>query len=363
MSTLSLMRSAGFITLMFAAASASSQSLSDLKPSAEPLVLQSQGSFFVGGRTVETKTAGWSDMKDLFGESFEAGKVVVDQMYVQFQTPPKPSHTPIVFMHGGVLSSKQWETTPDGRMGWYEYFTRQGFPTYLADQSGRARSGFNGTLFNEVRAGSLPPGKQPHVFLGTSYMAWKLFRFGPTLGEAWPDGQFPMDHVDEAYKQIIPDMFETQVPSLRAELITPETSNPTVENFATLAQQLGGAVLVGHSQSAGFPTQAVLKQRGGIKGIIQLETGCFSNLTADQVNTLAKVPILVMVGDHLGAHPDASCVKEMGQIKAAGGDMTFLSLPDVGIKGNSHMFMQDKNNLQVADILVSWVSEHVEKNN
>lgn len=361
MSTLSLMRGAAFITLAITSASASAQSLSDLKPSLEPLVLQSQGSFFVGGRTVETKNAGWSEMKDLFGESFEAGKVLVDQMYVQFQTPPTPSHTPIVFMHGGVFSSKQWETTPDGRMGWYEYFTRQGFPTYMADQSGRARSGFNGTIFNQVRDGSLPPSEQPHVFLGTSNMAWKLFRFGPALGDAWPGVQFPMDHVDEVYKQVIPDMFETQVPSLLSELVSPETSNATVENFATLAQELGGAVLVGHSQSAGFPTQAVLKKKGGIKGIIQLETGCFTNLTDDQVKTLAKIPILVMLGDYLGEHPDAACVKEMDQIKAVGGDMTFISLPDVGIKGNSHMFMQDKNNLEVADLIIKWVSERVDK--
>ncbi|WP_102957696.1 hypothetical protein [Mangrovicella endophytica] len=360
MNMLSLLRSAVLTTLMTASAGASGQALSDLKPSLEPLVLQSQGSFFVGGRTVETKTAGWSGMKDLFGESFEAGKVLVDQMYVQFQTPPEPSHTPIVFVHGGLLSSKAWETTPDGRMGWYEYFTRQGFPTYLADQSGRARSGFNGTVFNQVRNGSLPPSRQPPVFLGTSNMAWKLFRFGPELGQTWPGLQFPTDHVDEVYKQIIPDMFETQVPSLLDELTSPETNNASVENVASLAQELGGAILVGHSQSAGFPTQAVLKKKGGIRGIIQLETGCFANLTEDQVKILATVPILVMVGDYLGEHPEAPCVKEMEQIKAAGGDMTFISLPAIGVKGNSHMFMQDKNNLKIADILVTWVSEHVE---
>jgi pimeloyl-ACP methyl ester carboxylesterase len=346
---------------MLASASASAQALSDLKPSPEPLVLQSQGSFFVGGRTVETKNAGWSEMKAIFGESFEAGRVLIDQMYVQFQTPPKPTHTPIVFMHGGLLSSKQWETTPDGRMGWYEYFTRQGFPTYLAEQTGRARSGFDATIFNQVRGGTVPPGDQPRVYLGTSNMAWKVFRFGPKLGEAWPGEQFPTDHVDQFYKQVIPDMFETQVPSLLNELISPETKNPTVENVATLAQELGGAILVGHSQSAGFPTQAVLKKKGGIKGLIQLETGCFSYLSDDQVKILSSIPILVMVGDHLGDRPDAACVKEMEQIKAAGGDMTFVSLPAVGIKGNSHMFMQDKNNLEVADVIIKWVSEHVDK--
>lgn len=346
--------------LTLAPAVASAQALSDLKPSPEPLVLQSQGSFFVGGRTVETQNAGWSEMKDLFGESFEEGKVLVDQMYVQFQSPPNPTHTPIVFMHGGLLSSKQWETTPDGRMGWYEYFTRQGFPTYLAEQTGRARSGFNGTVFNQVRDGTVSPDEQPRVFLGTSNMAWKVFRFGPELGQAWPDAQFPLDHVGEFYKQVVPDMIETQVPSLVAELVSPETSNPTVENVAHLAHDLGGAILVGHSQSAGFPTQAVLKGLGGIKGLIQLETGCFANLNDDQVRILATVPILVMVGDRLGEHPKAGCSKQMDQIRAAGGDMTFISLPDTGLKGSSHMFMQDRNNLEVADVLVKWVRKHVD---
>ncbi|WP_210275441.1 hypothetical protein [Rhizobium sp. G21] len=143
-------------------------------------------------------------------------------------------------MHGGLLSSKQWETTPDGRMGWFEYFTRQGFPTYLAEQTGRARSGFNGTIFNQVKNKSLPPEAQPKVFLGTSNMAWKVFRFGPELGKPWPNVQFPIEATDEFAKQVIPDMIETQVPSLLGELIQPETKNPTVANVADLAADLGG---------------------------------------------------------------------------------------------------------------------------
>ena len=352
---------AAMLALLLGSTAASAQSLSDIEPSREPLVLQSQGSFFVGGRTVRTESAGWGDLKDVFGESFEAGDVVVDQMYVQFQAPPKPTHLPIVFMHGGLLSSKQWETTPDGRMGWFEYFTRQGFPTYLAEQTGRARSGFNGTAFNQVKNGRLPPGAQPKVFLGTSSMAWKVFRFGPELGKAWPDVQFPVDAFGEFTKQVIPDMIETEVPSLLNELVQPETKNPTVDNVADLAADLGGAILVGHSQSAGFPTQAVLKGKGGIKGLIQLETGCFSNLTDEQVKALAQVPILVVVGDYLGSDPSAACGKEMDQIKAAGGDITFVSLPAAGIKGSTHMFMQGKENIRVADLLIEWVDKHVKR--
>jgi hypothetical protein len=50
----------------------------------------------------------------------------------------------------------------------------------------------------------------------------------------------------------------------------------------------------------------------------------------------------------------------MAQINGAGGHMTFISLPKIGIHSNSHMFMQDKNNLQVADVIVKWIDHHVE---
>jgi hypothetical protein len=31
------------------------------------------------------------------------------------------------------------------------------------------------------------------------------------------------------------------------------------------------------------------------------------------------------------------------------------------VKGSSYMFMQDKNNLAVADILIDWIDKHVER--
>jgi hypothetical protein len=132
--------------------------------------------------------------------------------------------------------------------------------------------------------------------------------------------------------------------------------------MAALARDLGGAILVGHSQSSGFPTQAVLKYASGVRGIIQLETGCFGNLTHDQITVLAKIPILIVVGDHFSTlQPSPACMTELQQINAAGGDMTFIALPTLGLIGNSHMFMQDKNNLEVADIIQNWISRHVER--
>jgi len=48
-------------------------------------------------------------------------------------------------------------------------------------------------------------------------------------------------------------------------------------------------------------------------------------------------------------------------LKAAGGDAEMLNPPDRGIRGNSHMIMQDKNHLQIADLILQWIDVHVSK--
>jgi hypothetical protein len=36
-------------------------------------------------------------------------------------------------------------------------------------------------------------------------------------------------------------------------------------------------------------------------------------------------------------------------------------LPRLGIKGNGHMLMQDKNRDEIADLVIAWIDEHVER--
>ena len=42
-------------------------------------------------------------------------------------------------------------------------------------------------------------------------------------------------------------------------------------------------------------------------------------------------------------------------IRAAGGSVDVVDLPKVGIKGNSHMMMMDKNNAEVAGLIQTWL--------
>ena len=38
-----------------------------------------------------------------------------------------------------------------------------------------------------------------------------------------------------------------------------------------------------------------------------------------------------------------------------------ISPAEIGARGNSHMIMQDKNRLQVADLILEWIDERVSK--
>ena len=49
----------------------------------------------------------------------------------------------------------------------------------------------------------------PDILDATHQVAWTVFRFGPTLRHAFADEQFPVEAVDELYKQMIPDLNAT----------------------------------------------------------------------------------------------------------------------------------------------------------
>jgi hypothetical protein len=42
----------------------------------------------------------------------------------------------------------------------------------------------------------------------------------------------------------------------------------------------------------------------------------------------------------------------------AGGKVELVTLPEIGFHGNSHMFMQDRNSLEIADWLLAWIDSH-----
>ena len=312
-----------------------------------PLSIASQGSFFVGGRDVSSSTL------SSVPRHVPVGTITVDQMYVHYEIPADAGNRyPLTLIHGCCLTGKTWETTPDGRMGWDEYFLRKGYPVYVVDQAARGRSAFDPSSINAAKTGKMKPGDLPLLFSAGHEAAWSVFRFGPKYPDVFPGMQFPLEAQDEFWKQMVPDWSEA--------LPTP---NPTVPDLSLLAQRLNGTILISHSQSGIYPFQAATIDTQGIEGIVVLEPGECPDAHRD-MRVFAKIPILVLFGDNINGSPRwaprlRQCRAFVHAANIAGINAELILLPEVGIHGNSHMMMQDKNNLQVADWMLDWIGKHV----
>lgn len=308
-----------------------------------PLRLQSQGSFFVGGRDVRSDDL--STLPVISG----SGTIAVDQVYVRYQVPAAPRQpVAVALIHGCCLTGKTWETTPDGRMGWDEFLLRRGYPVYVVDQAWRGRSAANPAAVNAVKAGRQPPTSIPTLVSAGREVAWEMFRFGPKYPQAHAGVQFPLDSQAEFWKQMVPD-WAYSLPA----------PNPTVPALRELVRKVGPTVLVSHSQSGIYPFQAAALDATGIAAIVAIEPGACPAATADMA-PYRGLPVLVLFGDFVGtsAYWNArlqSCRAFANAANAAGGRVQVQLLPDAGFSGNTHMLMQDKNSLDIAAWLAGWI--------
>ena len=313
-----------------------------------PMILKDEGIFFVNGDPI---------ISDFPRLPPDPGTIVVNQMYVHFRIPANAANRPpIVMVHGGGLTGASYETTPDGREGWATYFVRKGYPVYVVDFPGRGRAGFDPTAINQAKfeddVGLLPAS----VNRTSAERAWVVFRFGPTFGTPFPDVLFPVESMVEFGSQGVPgtDAFLpggalTQAPAA----------------LAALLDKIGPAVVVVHSQSGPFADRLVELRPNLVKGVINVEGNQNTVPTDAQIAAYQNVPDLELFGDYIDVDVSTGKPRYEGRklvverINEAGGNATIVSLPEVGMHGNTHMLMQDKNNLEVADYLIEWIKDNV----
>lgn len=326
---------------------ASAQNFSNVSADPAPLVLKAQGSFYVGGES-ESQTS--AEM----GGICPPGHVTVNQMYVRYMIPQdRVDSTSFVLIHGMHLSGKCWETTPDGRMGWDEYLTRKGHAVYVVDQVGIGRSGFNQKIYNSVRIGKEQQMAQAPFSRKTDENSWTNFRFGTKDGKPVNNAQFPVNSLNEFSKQNLPHIMRLPSPSANYKCLS------------DLSAEVKNVIMVSHSQSGAFPLETILHSPEGIQAMVLLEPGgTGSGYSDEQIELLAKVPLLIIFGDNLGNETGMpghvwqnslnGWTRLAQSIKNAGGNATVIHLPDMGINGNSHMLMMDRNSHHIADIMLDW---------
>jgi hypothetical protein len=314
----------------------------------EPLVLKGFGSFHIGGKLVELKDKPVRDV--VFTPGGPPAKVdpngiyVTGQMYVQYFIPQKErGRFPLLLWHGGGLTGVTYETTPDGRTGWLDFFLRKGWASYNSDGVERGRAGWS----------SYPDIFKTEPLFLTTGNAYERFRIGQGAGSFDQDiakrkqlagNQFPADGYDNFVKQIVPRWTSTD--------------DAAIEAYIAEVDKVCPCVLLFHSQAGQFGFKVAQARPDKVKALIAVEPSSVGNPAT--IATLKDIPVLMVFGDHIAQDPRWPIIRKTAvtfaeQLRAAGGSVDVIDLPEIGIKGNSHMLMMDRNNLEVADVIQKWL--------
>jgi pimeloyl-ACP methyl ester carboxylesterase len=312
-----------------------------------PLTIRRQGSFLVGGKTHFTETG--NDTDPLGARN--PGTATINQSYVEFQIPvERKSPYPIILLPGGGHFGKVYETTPDGREGWATYFVRKGLAVYNSDGVNRGASSYDITDIVLVRQGNAPVTDIPEMNRYTHELAWTQFRIGPSPGEPFPTTQFPT----EAYRQYVKQL----VPAWRE----PIEDDKNVAALVALLDRIGPSIVLTWSQSGRFGVRAAVQRPDLVKALILLEPAAVSDagemtgVTQADLNTITHIPVLLQAGDF----DPVRLVRQENFCNNIGDNCTELNLTEQGIFGNGHVVMVEKNNLQVADLILAFLGEELE---
>jgi pimeloyl-ACP methyl ester carboxylesterase len=349
-----------------------------------PYTLAREGFFYVGGKPITVN-----------GRTYMAG-----QMYVDVRIPAKQTHPyPIIMVHGGTRSATTYFGTPDGREGWAQYFVRQGYAVYVVDQPGRGRSGYLAEAYGPWK---VPDGEggQRRYLAQAKYQLWPQAH----LHTQWPGSGAPDDAVTlqmtSGYLPEIEDFTRQQFLNRDA--------------LVALIDRIGPAILMTHSQAGAFGWPVADARPDQVKAILAVEPNgppfyqvdfigapdyfkqgplalpygitavplnyapavadakelaitqeekadgpdlvrCFVQKEPARKLPNLKMPILVVMSEASYHAPYDHCTVKY--LRQAGAQPTFMRLADLGIKGNSHVMMNETNNKEIAAVIAQWLGK------
>jgi pimeloyl-ACP methyl ester carboxylesterase len=352
-----------------------------------PLAIAKQGYFFVGGKYFDTPN----------------GNVMAGHAYVEYLIPQNRTHRfPLVMIAGGAMSGANFTGTPDGRDGWAQYFVARGYTVYLVDQVGRGRSPYVESVYGRSNLNT-------SKFLMERFVAVARYKLWPQahLHTQWPGTAEPGDPIyDQMQAQELPDIANAP---LREQL--------NRDAGVALFDKIGPAVLFTHSQSGAYGWAIADARPGLVKAIVAIEAGMrpFRNVEfvgapdyfrdgpvdkvwgignvplafipqvsdpseltflkqekpdapdlvscilqkepARQLVNLKSIPIMILTSE-AGFHATSDHCNSLF-LKQAGVDNDFIRLPDIGIHGNSHYLMLEKNSMEIAGVVAAWLGRRV----
>ena len=348
----------------------------------EPLTLRDMGMFHVGG-----------EVRDTAGFEQHVGQALVHYLVPETDRPGPP----VVMYPGLGLSSYIYLSTPDGREGWAQAFARRGFSAYVYDPVNTGPSGF---AVGPFRSADEPA---PGVNTWSIGQVWRRWGFGDAPGEPYADARFPTDHMDQFYASWPPrvgggdgGMGGAGGGGMAAAangggmgagggaaamgaggrgaggggamgaggqaggggVPAAESTNPNVLALEALLRRTGPAVLMPHSAGGPVIFNTARRNPDLVSAIVVLEpTGCPT--AAEDVEPIAHIPFLAVYGDYIESRNQTgrleSCRATAALVREMGGRGEMLELTEEGIRGNSHMLMQDDNSAAIAARVMDWL--------
>ncbi|KAK2028436.1 alpha/beta-hydrolase [Colletotrichum zoysiae] len=338
--------------------------------------------FYVGGQSASDST----------------GNITIGQLYVEKLTPAiilRP--TPLIFIHGGGITGVTWLNTPDNRPGWAAYFLKQGYLVYLIDANGSGRSAANDPANYTMRLG------MSAEYVETGFTAIKSYNAYPQsqLHTQWPGTGMRGDaYFDQFQQSFLPftSSFVTQELAVRAagcELLSLIGAQPYLvshsmgSKFALLMsndcpQLLAGSINlepstipfraygIGLGSSAANPwgfTNTPVDYDPAFSSSAELnasiesvgeETLALRNCyrqkePARKLPKIASVPYLALTGEASVHITYDHCI--IDYLKQVGGRPEWIKLGDIGIKGNGHLLHLEKNSLEIAEVVHTWIQK------
>ena len=262
--------------------------------------------------------------------------IIIDQTYVQYRPALHDGdrdNVPILFIHGGGLTGAQWESTPDLRPGWACLANKFGHDAYLLDTVDNGRS---------ARAPDHCRSDSP-IEHRTAKEVWTNFRFGAVddfeQRKAFEGGQFPIEHFD----------------ALLASQVSRRRTNDMIEaqGIEDVLEKIRKCFIIAHSHGAALVMDILgkleLQDDAGshVQKLVFVEPGPTSNAKHISRN----IPTLVLWGDNVKDHKIWPKIAEPFERSHA----EVLHLPDVGVYGNSHFPMSERNSDEVFELIIKWL--------
>jgi pimeloyl-ACP methyl ester carboxylesterase len=350
-----------------------------------------QGHFYVGGHYVG-----------------EPGKETMDgAMYVEVWVPKDIRHPyPLVFVTGGGGQGPySLIQTPDGRPGWAYDFVNQGYTVYMMDYPGTGRSAYvpgvdgtvtpprSGPLMEEVWSGGRPAATPQSSWpQARKYTQWPSD--APNKGKM---GDPVFDYFAKTELQSVSNPNNAQIisdtvvqlldligqpvvlmvnsgvassgwviadarPKLVKAILAAEPVAPPVENAergSTGPGRLWGVT------SLPIHYDPPIKEPSELRPVREEKSDgpdlipCWiQQEPAHKLLNLQGIPVLEVSGEASYHRPYSHCVAKW--LNQAGVKATYVRLEDVGLPGNGHQMMSEKNSAGISKFFMSWLDKNVQ---